>query len=246
MARRTKRPTVVWLPLDINNRIQLQAASTDGADSAGFQFGILVPSGGPSATTLIPLVKDEPQNITGATETLADLEGSAYRLRRIVGKIHIQPAQIAAVTNLDSTTFMVTVGMIVLHVDNAGVQLAASASYDVQALDSTRDPWIWRRSWVLQNQVGNAALNVAAPDTRPLSAQGANTTGYGSGNMDGPHIDAKTARVISNEERLFMVASAIGLDGNTQGAAQPIIGFCELRVLASMRKQAGNRRNASR
>lgn len=247
MARRTRRPAVVWLPLTTVNRIQLPGGATSGADSAGFQLGVAVPSGGPTGTQTTPLVKDEPQNIAGAAETLADLEGSAYRLRRIVGKIYIQPAQIAAVTALESTSFMVTAGIIVLRVDTAGAILSGNNNtYDASSLDNTRDPWVWRRSWCLSNVVGIGTLNTAAPDSRPLIWPESNVQAYAGGVMDGPHIDAKTARVVSDEERLFLSVSAQGLDGDTQGLETVVAVFGEVRVLASMRKSSGNRRNASR
>lgn len=247
MARRTRRPAVVWLPLSNVSRIQLPAAATDGTASSGFQLGVAVPSGGPPGVQTIPIAKDEPQNIAANGQTLSDLEGSAYRLRRIVGKVYIQPAQIAAVTAQESTSFIVVAGIIVLRVDTAGNILSGNNNtYDPGSLDSTRDPWVWRRSWLLSNVVGIGALNTAAPDSRPLIFPESNIQAYAGGVMDGPHVDAKTARVISDEERLFFTVSAVGLDGETQGLQTVLAVFGEFRVLASMRKSSGNRRNASR
>lgn len=247
MARRTRRPTVVWLPLDINNRIGAIAPATDGFQNGGFQQGITAPGVGGSGVAIWPVVKDEPQNITGVGQTLSDLEGSAYRLRRVVGKAFISPAQIPSseLSQNEATSWLVTLALIVLKVDFDGRQQAASnLAYDVQALDATRDPWIWRRSWLLTNTIGQAGLDAAEPGSRPLIYPSSNAE-YGSA-VDGPHIDAKTARVVSDEERLFFVASATRLDGNDQGADQVIAIFGEVRVLATMRKQSGNRRNASR
>jgi len=249
MARRTRRPTVVWLPVDLENRIGQAGAATDGFNNSGFQIGITTAPAGTQATAVWPVVKDNPQagNIAASSSTLADLEGSSYRLRRVVGKIFVQPNQVPSseLSQNDTTTWMVTCGLIVLGVEFDGTTLNPSAlAYDVQALNSTRDPWIWRRSWVLTNTLGAAGLDVAEPGSRPLLFPSSNAE-YGSA-PDGPHIDAKTARVIGNEERLFFVASAVGLDGQAQGAEQVIAIFGEVRVLASMRKQSGNRRNASR
>lgn len=248
MARRTRRPTVVWLPLDITNRIQEPAAANSGLANAGFQIGLNATGGANSGinTQVWPIVKDEPQNIAGLTETLSDLEGSAYRLRRIVGKIFVQPPQTTSANANDVTSWMVTVGFIILRVDNTGAILAPLPQYAVNIMDATRDPWIWRRSWCVSNQVAINQLNTAVPDTKQLIFPSSNVNGYGGGVADGPHVDAKTARLVSDEERLFGVISAIGLDGNTQGDDQVIGMFGELRILASMRKQSGNRRNASR
>lgn len=196
----------------------------------------------------MPLVKDEPQNITGTTETLSDLEGSAYRLRRIVGKIFLQPQQIVTnVSTAESLSFLVTAGIIVLRVDSAGAILSGTNNtYDPGSLDSTRDPWVWRRSWMLSNQAAILALNTAAADSVDTIFPSSNINGYGGGVADGPHIDAKTARVISDEERLFLCVSAVGVNGTLQGQAAIIVGFGEVRVLGSMRKESGNRRNSSR
>jgi len=251
MARRTRRPTVVWLPLDTTNKIQAAggAAANSGDQQGGFGFSFLISAGGTPAgkTQMQAIVKDEPQNITGVTETLSDLEGSAYRLRRVVGKIFVQPPQISTLGNVNNpTSFMVTAGLIILRCDPTGVALSPVDSYNPQSLDSTRDPWIWRRTWMVSDQQQIAAINAATPDVKQLIFPSSNVNGYGGGVMDGPHVDAKTARVVSDEERLFLVVGGIGLDGSTQGDDSVMTVFGELRVLASMRKQSGNRRNASR
>lgn len=246
MAKRFKRPQVVWLPPDIFNRLgQAPNPATSGGNSA-IGIGVFTPSGviGGTTTELFPIVKDEPQNLTTATETLSDLEGSAYRLRRIVGKLFVAIEQtVAGVTVTTANNIIVTAGFIILRVDNAGQPLNSSApTYDVQAIDQARDPWIWRRSWMLTN----------IPNV-PLAA--GNTNGFILGNpsntqslsaLDGPHVDAKTARVVSDEERLFLVVSTIAVDGNDQQTTNRATILWDLRVLASMRKQSGNRRNASR
>lgn len=253
MARRTnRRPKVVWLPIDTTNRLREAGAAAVGAASAGWQIGMVVspttPSLGGGGQTLLPVVKDEPQNITGAAETLSDLEGSAYRLRRIVGKIFVQPTQQTTLGNVNNaTSWMFTAGFMILRVDDNGAPLAGAAfPYDPQSLNSTRDPWIWRRSWCLSDQAQINSLNTAIPDTKQLIFPSSNINGYGGGVLDGPHIDAKTARVVSDEERLFLILGAVALDGNSQGDDSVINCFGEVRVLASMRSQSGNRRNASR
>lgn len=253
MAGRTRRrPKVVWLPIDITNRMREAGPAPLGSASAGFQIGLVVsptsPSLGGGGQTLLPVVKDEPQIITGLTETLSDLEGSAYRLRRIVGKIFVQPAQISTLQNANNaTSWMVTAGFIILRVDVNGAPMAGNANeYDPQSLDSTRDPWIWRRSWAVSDQQQIASLNAASPDAKQLIYPSSNINGYGGGVLDGPHVDAKTARVVADEERLFLVFGAVALDGSSQGDDSVINIFGEVRVLASMRTQSGNRRNASR
>lgn len=248
MARRTKRPTVVWLPNDRQNRLGVAPSpAAAGTDSAILIAALGIPAiTGPVGVVVLPVVLDEPQGLTLAQTSLADVEGSAYRLRRIVGKIFIQPAQRAVIGINDASAFVVTAGFIILRTDDVGnpLSLLTPTSYDPQSLDNIRDPWIWRRTWFLSNLDGRAARNVINPDERTSAF--AQDTLAGPGAIDGPHVDAKTARIVSDEERLFLVVSAVSLDGTAQGLDQLALIIADLRVLVSMRKQSGNRRNASR
>lgn len=246
MAKRFKRPQVVWLPPDIQNRLgQAPNPATSGGNSA-VGIGLILAGGalGQTSTNLFPVVKDEPQNLTTATETLSDLEGSAYRLRRIVGKFYCGLEQtVANSLPTAANNIMLCAGFIILRVDNGGQPLnSSSPTYDVMAIDQQRDPWIWRRSWILTN---NPNLVTAAGVLNDFNFGVPSNTNMGSV-LDGPHVDAKTARVVSDEERLFLVVSTLCLDGNQGQINNRIAVFWDLRVLASMRKQSGNRRNASR
>lgn len=234
--RRTRKAAVVWLPNDGGNTLQ-------AGTNVFKQFQLDIP-GPPSigVTGIIPLTVDFPAAL-GTQDTLSDYEGSAYRLRRIVGKCFVTAEQDAEPPTGSPSGCIVTAGFIVLRVDPNGsplAGLAAFASYSPQLLDSERDPWIWRRSWILSNGSlqltgGATGFNATFPFTN---------TEYGSV-ADGPHIDAKTARAVKDEERLFFVASGIALDGaqGTSIAARVILDY---RLLASMYKASGNRRNASR
>lgn len=248
MARRTRKPKVVWLPTSIDDRLGVAPAkATVGTQNANSIQILVVPGGtGSTVVDVIPVVRDEPRGQalnTTQSESLADVEGSAYRLRRIVGKIFVNPLQDQ---NLIATgaanEFLATCGFIVLRCDPGGVPLSAFPAYNIQAMDATADPWIWRRSWLLKN--GGTA------DTDPLVGnKGAiapiSNQLYGSVS-DGPHVDAKTARVIANEERLFFVTSITAINGSPGTNTAVVQVITDLRVLASLRKMAGNRRNASR
>jgi len=247
MARRIKRPKVVWLPSDLNDRVG-QAEDTpaaDGHDCSVGIFGLDVDGfdgtfATISSTTLVtPVVKDSPIGLGVAEATLSDIEGSAYRLRRIVGKIYVECFQVEAAVG-EPTDFIASAGFIILRTDDLGAPMNIPDTYNVNSLDSQGDPWIWRRSWRVANNTArpNSALAICAPSNHAY---------YGGGVLDGPHVDAKTARIVSNEERLFLVLTVIPLDGNLNDQNQARVLFLtDLRVLASMRTQAGNRRNASR
>lgn len=250
MARR-RGPGVVWLPQDVNNRLGTEP-DTPASSGATPAYGIITltpPTFGADPndgdTVIAALVKDEPQGVGAsvAEGSLSDIEGSAYRLRRIVGKIFVQSFQDAPVAG-QPTQFIVTIGLIVLRVGDDGQPLNSSTTlgYGPQRLDATRDPWIWRRTWRLANNSANAQSGGILTSPPSNFAPGA----YGSV-FDGPHCDAKTARVISDEERLFLVANALSLDGEEQSQdTGSLLVIWDLRVLATMRKQSGNRRNASR
>jgi len=248
MARRTKRrPGVIWLPLTTENRLSADNPITGDSNSLGqYQLTIPAASGnGARVTNLFPVVADQPQNIATAGTSLSDAEGSSYRLRRIVGKIYVDyVSKPGGVTAPDQTVVNVSVGFIILEVEPTLNFLALSATaddYSTARLDNVRWPWIWRRSWMVGNGQGlqNATFNESAPNNNYFS--------YGGGVMDGPHIDAKTARTVKDSQRLSMVIDMVGT--NPQSATPgdtAVIVTTDLRVLGSLRKQSGNRHNASR
>lgn len=195
--------------------------------------------GGNIATSIAKIVIDQPASAL-PDGSLSDFEGSAYRLRRIVGKLWVG-VEVEQFTTQPSL-FVVTAGFIILRVDTSGNPLSSGNNYHPQILDSERDPWIWRRSWLLRNNIvrDNAFTNFGGFNRDVPSFNGA----YGSV-ADGPHVDAKTARIVSDEERLFLVVGFTTLDG-AQETSGIVTWLADLRVLASMKTSSGNRRNASR
>lgn len=244
MLRRRRKPRVVWLPPASTLRIGADPAAI-GTQNGGFQF-VLDPMGptatGDIFTTVTDVVGDlqtaDFQQANLATTSLADIYSSGYRLRRLVGKIFLGMGQSAS--GVDSVgTVLVTIGFIILRAAANGdpLDVANPLNYSPAAIQNWSDPWIWRRSWQLSNF--NAALGkgggFAFPETNVTS---------GPSGLDGPHVDAKTARVIGLEERLFMVTSATALDSSANAYTVSVSG--ELRALATLRQNVGNRGNASR
>lgn len=115
-------------------------------------------------------------------------------------------------------------------------------SYNPLSRDAVRDPWIWRRVWMLSN---------GSQDTSDVIeeafGQGPQTTAEYGSIQDGGHIDAKTARVIGPEERLCFCVGTKALPMLRIGFDIPslIVGYADWRILASPRR-ASNRKNASR
>lgn len=235
--RRTK-PRVVWLPPNdsftvdtVTQQSGIKVFAVDVKPFPGFSVGE------------IPLVADEEVDTQAATTSLSDIENSGYRLRRIVGKVWARMGQQA---NSQIAFGVVTAGIIVRRVDpTTGISLASTNAAGAELtgpseLENYSDPWIWRRSWLLGNNISPnkpASFPVFAESNEDFSA------------LDGPHVDQKTARIIGPEERLFL---SVEVRSNKTGGADedPVLLstliVADLRVLASMRTSIGNRRNASR
>jgi len=240
MARRIKRPKVVWLPPSNTNHVgQLTTVGNTVfiVDAVG--------AAGATAVGEVPVVNDVVPDQAAGNFSLSDIENSGYRLRRIVGKIWLFSSQDDA-ANAPATA-IVTAGLIVRRVDPVTqISLAFNAgllSVAPNMVENWADPWIWRRSWYLTNQ-DNA-------DTRSglgINLRGMTANWQAGSVMDGPHVDAKTARVVGPEERLFLdVAVTIDIPGGgDQARPFSVRVVTDLRCLASMRTTSGNRRNASR
>lgn len=246
MARRTRRQArVVWLPQD-------PFFSVDAAGAAGstvMRISDTNPglSAGDTTTVVAPVVRDVAPNPLTPANTLSDIENSGYRLRRIVGKFWCYLRQ-GDFENLGAGAVVVTAGFIILRTQSqTGTPLGVEDEYQTNAILNTSDPWIWRRSWLLAD---NQSFN-SVPFGDPGTAVQAVGFGPGSnvqmtGVLDGPHIDQKTARIVGPDERLFLVITNTALTGGNQGAPLLLDYVYDVRVLASLRSNMGNRGNASR
>lgn len=240
--RRRRKPRVIWLSCSNDNRLT-SPAGTGAANGIGqFVATLTGPfASGDQVTAIVPVFGDK---VSSGVElglfnnSLSDQFASAYRLRRIVGKIFVGVDQLN--TNLGEYAW-VTAGLIVLRVDQTtNLPLGGNSDYSTQQIDNWSDPWIWRRTWLLSNNT----LIAAAGDGRAFYPE--TNTGYGSV-ADGPHVDAKTARIVSNEERVFLCVTLTTNETNPGGTDGPTIRVSyDLRGVASLRANQGNRRNASR
>lgn len=254
---RKRKPKVVWLPNTEANGF----GTTDTIYNAG-QIVITGTGGGgaldsgDTGSVEFPVVTDGIQSDPlQPTSSLADIEDSGYRLRRIVGKIYCFHS---VDINAPAFTF-VTAGLIIRRVDPTTGGSLASVASAVQPFPliapgfttNQMDPWIWRRTWLLGNRPPGLAAdqNAVDPVTQRLVLDAAPcrnfADAYPGGIAEGPHVDQKTARVVGPEERLFLDVSATVFTQATNTTLGIGVAF-ELRVLASMRTSVGNRRNASR
>jgi len=195
---------------------------------------------GSNATFEIPVIQDG--SLSGPlaeTSSLSDIENSGYRLRRIVGKIFVLIGQTADSPSASPCLYGVTAGLIIRRTDpGTGGSLAANVGPEEISpndIENSMDPWIWRRSWILGD-------NLTPP------ANNAQTQNFGNayqGALDGPHVDQKTARIVGPEERLVLDISTTVIIAGSPECGDTLV-LTDLRVLGSMRTSSGNRRNASR
>jgi len=189
---RRRKPAVAWLPHVQHNAQAPQV----GWWISSFTVAAAQNTIEPASSRCSPTTRRS--NPPGRRSTsLADFEGSAYRLRRIVGKLFIGLDQtITQAPDSRPKNALIGAGFIILKVDeNTGAPINPTAnSYSPLDNNNLRDPWIWRRTWMLTNDFSN---NLTEDYEFPRS-----TTDYGSV-LDGSHIDQKTARRVSDEERLF-------------------------------------------
>lgn len=240
MRRIRRRPRVVWITPERTGRFNGTAtASTDNANGRFFVSLTGPYNAGDQTTAVVAVFGDQPVTTldVGQLNGLSQQFSSAYRLRRIVGKIFVGCEQ---TTNNSGSYAYVTAGLIVLRCDPNGQPIGALAGYSNQNFDGWSDPWIWRRTWMLGN-LSNILLPGSTDFTMPE-----NNTQMGSV-MDGPHVDAKTARTVGQEERVFLVVSLSDPFANAAGTPGPQISvFYDLRGVVSLRQNQGNRNNASR
>jgi len=232
------------------------ALDQDPTESNGFSWQV-TSGGGASQTTnlpgsvaLFPILEDTPQEaVTTANPdpNIVDFIGTDYVIKRIVGSCHV------TTQNLNASQFKnvaVTAGFFVARADDAQVLLPVGASttalavsnYDSNYVDTIREPWIWRRTWVLSNPAVTTTAVEAAFGGFPQA-----NSGYGD-MRSGPHIDAKTGRRVRNDERLWFYASCRGISStNLNYTTVPtqvttVTGYLDVRVLGALRR-AKNRSN---
>jgi len=218
-------------------------------------------------TLILELTTDEPQDDEGVSPapSMADVVGSEYILRRIVGKmyLHRDGTDVSGAGIDFGPAVHVAAGFFVARAADAtgpaGVSLpigAESAStgtvlrdnYSPLESDTIREPWIWRRHWILGLAGGLRAGGAAA--TTPTHGSGTthgnyvasypcSTALYGSV-ADGPHIDAQSARRVGRDERLWCAISVCPApitDTVTDGTLT-VRGYLDYRLFGSIVRAA--------
>lgn len=242
---RRKRKRFTWLPIEPN--------FVQGIENAGVTWfeGFLTPEsivGGTSGIDTSFLVADGtqqnepgsglttgPGNQTFQTASLRDLtEGQDYVVERIVGKFWAQADQFTVQeTEATSLRMLLKAGIAVVPVDDDGNLSLDTDSMSPFRANNVQQSWMWQRSWILNNNF----VDTLAGDSLvgPTS-----THEYGSVH-EGGHLDVKSVRRLTRDQRLVMIVEATTVDQG--GTDEPVARFdgrirygYDIRVLGAMRR----------
>lgn len=254
MARR-RRSRGTWFP-NIGSQI---GALTE--NFMGRSFSIGAATNGSITTGILPLTFDTPfegDRVSTGVDSLADIIGSEYVLMRIVGKLFASYSnpQLDGVGAPGGSPIYFTAGFFVARPNDEAVgggedtpigsatEAERRDNYSPLEVDTVREPWIWRRSWILgvaggRTSVSSAVSPQAAFSNPNLAAYPQSTALYGSVH-DGPHFDSKVKRRVGQDDRLWFAVStanfpfgATTVVGTTQGI---ITGALDYRIFGSLRK----------
>lgn len=230
---RRRRRRVHWFPT-----IGTTNGGITGNNLSGRAFALNVNTTGLITTAITSLTFDQPkeESTTGLSldnASLADMIGSGYLLRRVVGKMFAWYAPPVG-QDIIPAFCLFGAGLFVARADAANPQspigFAGTGTINDNQLYSPlsadvgdREPWLWRRTWLFHSK--NEGVN--AFDSTPTS-----TMEYGSV-ADGPHIDQKTLRKVDNDNRLWLAVSTAGIEelGEASGTC---FGYFDYRLLGTL------------
>lgn len=221
MARTRRRRRGTWLP----NLGTLGPEGIPDDDDQGVFLQLNIAAGEVDTKTIVvPLtfdLSDEDSDLQDET-SLSDIIGSEYIIQRIVGSIYVS-RQTAITTNVVADCVKASCGLFVARQTDstidANIPIGANdatelrESYSPSNVATVREPWMWRRTWLLGNQA-QAALNSNTIVT--INANGANypPTNVGYGNyMNGSGVDVRSKRRVRQDERLWFVAAVRAING---------------------------------
>jgi len=253
--RRKRRTKYTWLP-----------AYGTGIDVGGtnyethLRFGTLgVLRTGAPATGIVAVIPDAATENFDASSHLTDAITQEYILRRIVGKLHISYEQNSNEYVLGNPyipeAVIVTAGFFVARENDVsqvdpegspigytnGVNVADFNNYSPQARDTQREPWIWRRQWILGNQQDARFRGAGGPANLNQTSFGGwetyppNTAACGSV-ADGPHLDCKTVRRVNQDDRLWFVITNQCISNGIPANDGNLSYVLDARYLGALRK----------
>lgn len=253
--RRKRRSPGTWFPMLASSRIV-------GEDV--FAYNLIRPTldvnvDGTPVLGVVPITFDEPQeppNANPDTEGLGEFIGNEYIFKRALGSLFVSRSRSVNIEDPDeedTTGIYVTAGFFVARAgagttgdpDTAPIGFFGSSTptafqnYSPQAQAAIREPWMWRRSWILgwgQN-VDQSASQVSIEKSLYASYPRNNVL-YPSG-LTGPAVDIKSRRHVRQDERLFFGfgALALQLDENGTTTLNSTVRFdLDIRVFGALVK----------
>jgi len=225
MARRRRKYT--WLP-----NLGTGSAVNSDRDHPGREFLLSVTAANNSI--IVPVTFDVPQEVISTGEPtdtpLSEIIGNEYIIERIVGNIFVNTAN-AGDPGAQSFAARVTAGFFVARADQANpdapigsaVLADETRNYSPAFIDNIREPWMWRRVWLLgkgpvpvataggSGVVGSVTTTAGGTATDPgqttTSAYPCSNVYYGTA-VGGPFFDIKSSRRVGQDERLFFILAA--------------------------------------
>lgn len=250
---RRRRKRYIWLP-----QLGFQPTNDDSLDSVIIPLTTpTIPADGtPSDVTIAPLIPDLPlEQVLSTDNQLGDYVGNEYILKRIVGRYFCSAGTVSSAGTANLPVCIAwTLGFFIARADGSGnvtsglpVGTATAAdrarNYGPINPQTTREPWIWRRTWLVSPIWQDATTHVRVYG----NAAGNGTMWFPNNNLDGSvaegsHIDAKTARRVSQDDRLWLA-----LQGQAIEVINPSIGgtmsfnnhIFDLRFLGALRRARG-------
>lgn len=207
MYKRRKRAKYIWLPSQ-------WSFEDTGADTPTNAIPNALPvavSGAPNIT-FSPVLLDstledtDVSNFTSPTNvTITDIvQANEYFLKRIVGNLWLA---LTPSDQSDMPAALIEAGLFVSRADDTnpetpmGAAASPFAGFDPAHPDTTREPWIWKKSWILSNQSTSSNSGYAWGGVTNFGIYDPGLRGGGN------TIDQKTARRVKSDERLWFAIS---------------------------------------
>lgn len=257
MRKQRRRKKYTWFPGWGNLN------PTTSSWEAPLQMVVNVGFAGPTVGCL-PLIRDFPEELDQTTDasvrnqySLADVIGSEYFVKRIVGKLFVNVEYDIDEGDPLFTTpaVLVKTGVFVAAADSNTPDVPRdfateySTTFNPLSERGLREPWMFQRSWILgtggpivtglyDSTYQTALLQSSAAGAQRSLAFPPSNVHYGS-MSDGPHIDIKTARRVRQEERLYWVVSVLPYPTSQQQQDMETIqvrALFDARILGGLRK----------
>lgn len=240
MARRfrRRRQRLTWFPTLGNDIYSSEDARTR---ISGVPFSVKV-TDQIFTREIIPLTFDKPIDESAAaadeTSTLADLQGSAWAVRRIVGSLQIARGWTTGVAPNTQPAVLVRATLAVIPWDDHND--TPEADVNPISADDINEPWIWRRTLLLEQQVINPGFGANSTANAFLTLP-MNSNFYPQSRFE--FVDQKTSRVIHNDERLCLVIGVAGITSqNEPSMGDTIAGYFDYRLLGNLRHRSNRGR----